>query len=537
LKTSRFTSPFGQGLLALLFVAACTGKDGVTLGNSEVDDDGDGYLSDADCDDDNAAVNPGAQEICDAADLDENCNGTADNADSTVSGALSAYRDSDVDGYGDAASPANVCELIEGYAGDATDCDDTNPRVHPGATEVCDEENVDEDCDALADDADPSVSDADLTIFHVDADRDGFGSTGAAIYGCDAGVGYAEDDTDCDDSDPRVNTDALEVWYDGVDGDCSGGSDFDQDGDDYDSAEYDGDDCDDLASAVFPGSTDDLYDGIDADCGTDSDFDADGDGQDDAAFGGDDCDDTDADIYTGAYETGTADNNCDGVAHALPWADADYDTRRSLLQTCDTLFLDGSGSRNPSGGSLTYDWTLVLAPSASSDTTDDLKDPDDESPTFNTPTPGDYTFALVVSNLSGEASYADELTVTIADRGVNSAPVANAGANQSASKTASCSNSSYTEVTCAECTDTTFTLVGTASSDADGDELQYEWAASAGGTLSSSTDGTTTVTIPGVTAVDGTATRTTVDVTLYVTDCFGDTSTDTLTLTVDCTGT
>ena len=40
------------------------------------DEDGDGYLSDEDCDDSNPSIHPDTQEICDG--MDNNCNNLSD---------------------------------------------------------------------------------------------------------------------------------------------------------------------------------------------------------------------------------------------------------------------------------------------------------------------------------------------------------------------------------------------------------------------------------------------------------------------------
>ena len=42
----------------------------------------------------------------------------------------------------------------------------------------------------------------------------------------------------CDNSDGSISPAATEVWYDGIDSDCSGGSDYDQDSDGQDSEDY-----------------------------------------------------------------------------------------------------------------------------------------------------------------------------------------------------------------------------------------------------------------------------------------------------------
>ena len=54
---------------------------------------------------------------------------------------------------------------------DATDCDDSDTGVNPGATEVCN--GVDDDCDTLADDDDLGVDLTTGTTYFEDDDKDG----------------------------------------------------------------------------------------------------------------------------------------------------------------------------------------------------------------------------------------------------------------------------------------------------------------------------------------------------------------------------
>ena len=91
--------------------------------------------------------------------------------------------------------------------------------------------------------------------------------TAAAVVGDSDGDGFAALDAggeDCDDADPYAYPGAAEVWYDGIDQDCAGGSDFDQDLDGEDNAP-DGPDCDDTDAAVFSGAVE-VRDLADQDC-------------------------------------------------------------------------------------------------------------------------------------------------------------------------------------------------------------------------------------------------------------------------------
>ncbi len=111
---------------------------------SDADDlDGDGYLLLDDCDDTNSEVNPSAVEVCNG--IDDDCDGSAD------AGATDAtlwYADTDADGFGDPDVTELSCEP-QGVT-DATDCDDRNPGIYPGAPEVCDDW-ADNNCDGYVD--------------------------------------------------------------------------------------------------------------------------------------------------------------------------------------------------------------------------------------------------------------------------------------------------------------------------------------------------------------------------------------------------
>ena len=176
-----------------------------------------GTVADAtDCDDARADVNPAALELCDGF-TDEDCDGLVDDADPDVEGRVTVFTDADGDGFGDASTASLACGPGEGQVSSPGDCDDAAAAVSPAAEEVCDGAGVDEDCDGLVDDADPSVTGQQDVV--VDADGDGFAGSARSARACqpaDLPRG------DCDDQDPRRHPGAVDTPDDGVDQDCSG---------------------------------------------------------------------------------------------------------------------------------------------------------------------------------------------------------------------------------------------------------------------------------------------------------------------------
>ena len=123
---------------------------------------------------------------------------------------------------------------------------------------------------------------------------------------CAAPDGYLDNSTDCDDTESTISPGSAEVWYDGVDQDCAGGDDYDQDGD---GVAYDLD-CDD----DDPTS---LTRAVDGDC--------------DGVLTVDDCDDADP-LSTVTSE----DSDCDGYISGVDCDDSDAaSTYRGNDEDCD----------------------------------------------------------------------------------------------------------------------------------------------------------------------------------------------------------
>ena len=305
----------------------------------------------ADCDDQDAAVHPGAAESCNG--VDDNCNGKTD--EPGAAGCTPFYADADADSFGAGAASCQCAADLAFSATASGDCNDSAAGIHPDATEICD--GADNNCNGLTDEAGASC-----TFFYADVDGDGYGA-GDGVCLCAADKTHVTAKSgDCDDADETVHPKAAESCN-GVDDNCDGATDeagaadcgkfyADADGDkfgggapaclcaaDVTYTTAKGGDCDDANAAIHP-KADETCNGQDDDCDGVTDgagsegcvsYFADGDSD---GFGGTglapkclcaasgnyvalvagDCNDGDAKIFPGTTEScNGVDDNCDSV--------------------------------------------------------------------------------------------------------------------------------------------------------------------------------------------------------------------------------
>jgi hypothetical protein len=260
------------------------------------------------------------------------------------------FADTDGDGFGNAASDTIACNVPLGYVTDSTDCDDTNPAIHPTLTDICNA--IDDNCNGITDE------DAIFTTYYLDNDGDLFGDMLNDSTSCYTLPGYIENSDDCNDLNGEINP-LMSELCNGIDDNCNTDIDegltiytlfADTDGDTYGDPDIAVDtcieaiigyvnnslDCNDTIATIYPGATE-LCNYLDDDCDGLADENLtyilsyqDNDGDD---FGNPlidslscelptgyvvdnaDCDDTNPTIYPGAEEVlNGLDDDCDQIA-------------------------------------------------------------------------------------------------------------------------------------------------------------------------------------------------------------------------------
>ncbi len=128
------------------------------------------------------------------------------------------------------------------------------------------------------------------------------------------------------------------------------------------------------------------------------------------------------------------------------------------VTTASVVTLTGTGSTDANGDTLTYIWSFASKPTGS---TAALSSTSASAPTFTADLAGTYVVNLIVND--GKVNSSNVSAVTVTASAANSAPVANAGINQSVTRSGAPAV-------------ITVTLNGTGSTDANGDTLTYRWA-------------------------------------------------------------
>jgi len=263
------------------------------------------------------------------------------------------YLDSDGDGFGaESATATTACTTPDGYSLFNNDCDDTDENVNGNSSEECGD-NIDNDCDGDVDEGcDGGACDEDgetaLNMHRYydfcgcpDLDNDGvptYDSTQCSTHSMCTGHYYAylSGNADCDDNDVTSSPIACEVCGDSKDNDCDGT--------------------------------------VDEDCSV-----------------------------TAATTTTTTTTTSPTTEETVPTNNApDADAGDDKTITWEpgstvAVDMDGSGSSDPDGDTLTYSW------SAETDDSLVINNSSSAGTYFTATSMGDYTFRLTVTDPSGMA--------------------------------------------------------------------------------------------------------------------------------------
>ena len=277
----------------------CNNKDDNCDGQTDkgCDDDQDGYCDGKmevigsppicsqgvkDCDDLNAALSPGAKEICGNT-IDDNCDGMVDDG-ANAKDCINYFKDADKDGFG-AGNATCLCGPMDNLtATNNKDCNDGNALQSPGKAEQCNN-NIDDNCNGVLDEEDALGCEA----YYTDPDGDGYGDKDQACLCGPSETYVTKKGGDCKAANPEISPGATEACN-GIDDNCKNGIDelgakgcivyyADKDGDGIgdtvlskclckSEAPYTATakgDCDDTKAEAKPGATE-LCDGFDNDC-------------------------------------------------------------------------------------------------------------------------------------------------------------------------------------------------------------------------------------------------------------------------------